>query len=128
VDDITLSGSNPRSLINVVARKLSLRRLPMYRQKVNGEAKAKFRITPRSRRQEVTGLVVNSPAGPSISKARRQNIRAGISQLATLDRCELQKAVRSLQGRINHVRQFNAGSAERLQRQLAEILREDPRP
>lgn len=36
VDDITLSGSNPRPLINIVGRMLSRRRLPMYRKKQSG--------------------------------------------------------------------------------------------
>jgi len=122
VDDMTISGQNPRPLINFVARMLSKRRLPMYREKGKAGAKPKLRITPRTRAQEVTGLIVNSPSGPSISRRRRDNVRAGIASLRDLDEGALPKAVNSLRGRINHVRQFNAGSAERLDRYLDKIL------
>ncbi len=68
VDDVTFSGSDPRSLINATARALSRRRLKMHRETAKTEPKPKFKITPRSRRQEVTGLVVNSIQGRASPK------------------------------------------------------------
>jgi RNA-directed DNA polymerase len=115
VDDITLSGSDPRPLINVVGRMLSRRRLPIHRKKAKWGSKPKLKITSRSKPQEVTGLIVNSRTGPSVSRQRRDRIRAAIFCLGNLtDRVVLRAAVRSIRGRIAHVRQFNPGAAQRL--------------
>jgi hypothetical protein len=117
VDDLTLSGSDPRPLINTVAKMLSRRRLPMHRAKVN-DSRPKLRITPNSRPQEVTGLLVNSKSGASVSRQRRDKIRAAIFALRGSDRNGLQSAVNSTRGRIAYVRIFNPGAASRLERYL----------
>jgi RNA-directed DNA polymerase len=117
VDDLTFSGNNPRPIINAVARLLSSRRLPLYRKK--NKKKSKLRITPHSRAQEVTGLLVNDAGRVSISRERRSAVRAAIFNLRSLtDQRATQKALRSIQGRINHVGQFNPGEARRLRRYL----------
>lgn len=59
VDDISVSGNDPRPIINSVAKRLSHRGLRMYRAKARFQTKPKLKIVPRNRRQEVTGLVVN---------------------------------------------------------------------
>jgi len=119
VDDITLSGDNPRPLINTVARALSRRRLPMYRKKAK---KPKLKITPISRRQEVTGLTVNSTKGPSVPRRTRGNIRAAIFRLHAVPENAFRTAVSSVRGRIAYARQFNPGSAERMRRTLESLL------
>ena len=121
VDDTALSGDNPRPFINGVARKLSRRRLPVHRAKANG--KSKLKIMPNSGPQEITGLLVNRVEGPSISRAKRDRVRAAIHQLPRRPAEERSAAVRSINGRIQHVRQFNQGTAERLERFLREMLR-----
>jgi hypothetical protein len=123
VDDITLSGSNPRPLIDKVGRMLSRRGLRMHRKKAKGESKPKLKIAPRSRPQEVTGLIVNSRTGPSVSRKRRDKIRAAIFGLrAVSDEVARGAEERSIRGRIAHVRQFNPGAAQYLQRYLESTL------
>jgi hypothetical protein len=125
VDDIALSGTNPRPVINVVARMLSRRRLPMHREsgKFEPKSKPKLKITSGAKAQEVTGLTVNSPNGPSVSRKKRDRIRASIFGL----RCKTNKqerasAVASIRGKIAYVRQFNPGAAKRLAGYLAARL------
>ena len=119
VDDITLSGADPRPLINRVGRLLSQRRLPMYRKKARWLTRPKLRISSQASPQEVTGLIVNSKTGPTVSKTRRDNIRAAVFQLEGLRGEDFAAAVRSIRGRISHVRQFNPRAAGRLDRYLA---------
>lgn len=113
VDDICASGDDPRPIINAVAKRLSQRGLRMYREKAKFQTKPKLKITPRWRRQEVTGLVVNGKA-PSVSRQRRDKVRAAIHQARNLKDSEFQKACESVQGRINHIAQFNPLAARRL--------------
>src|SRR5262249_17205363 len=63
LDDIALSGNRPHVLINLTARSLSQKRLALWRR---AGAEPKFKITPNSAHQEVTGLVVNAKTGPSV--------------------------------------------------------------
>jgi RNA-directed DNA polymerase len=121
VDDITISGRNPRPLINLIARRLSRIRLPMHRNKRNG--RSKFKIMPSGGAQMVTGLVVNAQTGLSVPKARRDKIRAAIYALRQTPRHELHKALASVAGKIGHVAQFNAGAAKRLSGYLELTLR-----
>jgi RNA-directed DNA polymerase len=119
VDDLAFSGDDPRVLINETARALSSKRLPIWRKKAKFQPNRKFKITPRSERQEVTGLVVNSARGPSVARDRRNGIRAAIHQVAGMENSvDQQIALNSIKGRINHVQQFNPGSAARLRRYL----------
>lgn len=122
VDDIALSGQDPRPLINGVAKKLSRRRLPMYRE-TKPRAKSKLRIMPNSGPQVVTGLLVNRMSGPSISRAKRGQVRAAIDQLQGLKGTERVCAVRSIAGRIQYVKQYNPGTAKRLMESFATALR-----
>lgn len=111
VDDLTTSGRNPRELINLIARRLSARALAISR-------KAKLRIMPNSGPQEITGLLVNGTK-PSLSKVRRDRVRAAIHALQGMPESRLRsKSVQSAIGRIAYVKQFNPGTAKRLERQL----------
>ena len=117
VDDVALSGRNPRPLINVVGRMLSRRGLRLHRDK------AKLKITPRSSPQEMTGLIVNGRNGPSVSRKRRDRIRAAIFALRNvIDDAALHTEVNSIRGRISYVQQFNPGAAKRLQKYLESTL------
>lgn len=117
VDDISVSGDDPRPIINAVAKRLSQRGLRMYREKAKFQSRPKLKITPRWRRQEVTGLVVNG-SRPSVSRQRRDRVKAAIHELSKLGAIEFLKGIESIQGRINHIRQFNPRSAENLRTAL----------
>lgn len=123
IDDITLSGDDPRPLINVVAKGLSRAGVRMHRQKTKYRPKSKLVISSRSERQEVTGLVVNSSREISLSRSRRDAVRCSIHALRQInDDRELKPALASVRGQIAHVRQFNSGNAQRLERYLAQTL------
>ena len=125
VDDFCFSGNDPRSLINDTARALSRKRLPIWRKTTKFQAKPKLKIMPRSRRQEVTGLVVNSASGPSVPREYRDAVRAAIHQAAALpEGPQRRSAENSIRGRIVYVEMYNPGAAKRLRRaqQTARIL------
>ena len=116
VDDIAFSGEQADSLINETARTISQVGLRTWRKR------KKLKITPRSCRQEVTGLTVNSLNGPSVARYKRARIRAAIHQLKSKSRGDYENALNSIRGRLNHLKQFNPGSAARLNRQLNKDL------
>jgi RNA-directed DNA polymerase len=122
VDDIALSGAPSRQLINEVAKGLSRRRLPMYRKPRRAEEKCKLNIMPNSGPQEITGLLVNRATGPSLSRTKRDRVRAAINELSGLKGEEHARALQSIIGRIRHVRQYNVGTAKRLERSLQAAL------
>lgn len=118
VDDFTFSGKNADQLINQTSRSVSSVGLRTWRKR------KKLKISPNSRRQEVTGLVVNSKQGPSVPLENRERVKAAIHQLRSLESRDVECSLQSINGRINHVRQFNKGSAARLDRQLNRVLGE----
>ncbi len=119
VDDITLSGKAPQRLINEAGKLLSRRGLRIWRSGArSASGRLKLQIKRGNEAQQVTGLNVNSPRGPTVNKAYRDRVRAAIHQLGSLDIGERATAVRSIKGRIAYVRQFNRGVAARLSRSL----------
>jgi hypothetical protein len=114
VDDFAISGENPAALINLVAKLLSRRRLRIWR------IRKKLKIMPRSRPQMVTGLNVNANGSPSVPRRKRDAIKATIHQLAELDAKSRVRTEASIRGQIAYVRQFNPGSADRLERLLTQ--------
>lgn len=118
VDDFSISGDKSEDLINDTARAVSFVGLRTWRNR------KKLKITPNHKRQEVTGLTVNSPNGPSVSRGKRERVRAAIHQLASCTQCDFERSLASIKGRLNHIRQFNSGTAKRLQRQLDQVLNE----
>lgn len=122
VDDIAISGENPRPLINKVAKLLSSRRLPVHRRKINGPSK--LRIAPSGVAQRITGLIVNAQNGLSVPRERRDKVRAAIYALRRAPKHELKKAVASIRGKITHIAQFNAAAAKRLNTYLDGTLRQ----
>jgi RNA-directed DNA polymerase len=123
VDDFTFSGEDPRPLINAAAKALSRRRLSIWRKNGKFQPTPKFKIKSNSQRQEVTGLVVNGKSGPSLSRKRRDAVRAAIFQLGSVSDNSLPgKALESIRGRITHVRTYNPGAAVRLAKYLETCL------
>lgn len=122
VDDVAMSGDDPRPLIGEVGRGLSRRGLTMYRGKIRQRVTGKFRIMPASSPQVVTGLNVNSVSGPSVPKEKRDRIRAAIWALRGKSTLEVERQVASLRGQIAYVRAYNAGAARRLQILLDSVL------
>ena len=117
VDDMAFSGSHPTHVISPTAKAISRLGLRIWRKR------RKLKITPRSQRQEVTGYTVNSRRGPSIARAKRDKIRAAIHGLKFIqNEQELDKALRSVNGRINHLQEVNPGAAVRMRRQLNKTL------
>lgn len=116
VDDIALSAqNNPISQIGDVARRLSARGLSIHR----GE---KLKIRPRSMPQKITGLNINS-GKPTVPQRYHDRVRAAIHQLAAIyEPVKHAAAVRSIKGRIAHVRQYQPGAASRLANQLQSAL------
>jgi hypothetical protein len=117
VDDLTVSGPDPRPLIGVAARLLAQRGLPLK--------KSKLVVAGRDRRQEVTGCVVNRSGGPTIPRQYRDGVRAAIHQLQHEPTKEVEKRARSIRGRIAHIAQFQPGAAARLRRLLDQAIRGD---
>jgi RNA-directed DNA polymerase len=122
VDDIAISGENPRPLINKIAKLLSRKKLPIHRSRANG--KSKLQITPNRNAQVVTGLIVNSPNGLSVPNRRRDKVRAAIYGLRHTPKHHLHKSVASVYGKIAYVAQFNPGAAKRLNGYLELTLRQ----
>jgi hypothetical protein len=116
VDDFAISGDDPAVLINVIAKMLSRRRLRIWR------TAKKLKIMLRSQPQEITELNVNSIRGASVPRYKRDAIKAAIHQLRLLDEKKRPRAESSIRGRIAHVRQFNGGSAARLDKLLLRSL------
>lgn len=114
VDDLTLSGTDPRPLIGVAAQLLSQRGLSMKRPKLA--------VIRRGRQQQVTGLVVNRAEGPTISRQYRDGVRAAIHQLHHQAAKDVEERARSIRGRIEYIAQFQPGVAARLRRLLDEAL------
>jgi RNA-directed DNA polymerase len=123
IDDLAFSGNDPREFVNVAARALSAKRLKIWRPNAKYQTKPKFTIIPRHRRQEVTGLVVNSRTGPSISRTRRSAIKAALFEAKHLaDAEDRTQAANSIRGRIAHLRTCNPGAARRMQQYLERLL------
>ena len=120
VDDVATSGPQVVQHVGAIASELSHLGLSIHRG-LSKSGRPKLRVMPNHKRQEVTGLVVNSKIGPSVAKSKRDEIRAQIHQLPK-GPIEREKAIRSVLGRIEHVRQFNPGSAARLREQLNSAL------
>jgi RNA-directed DNA polymerase len=115
VDDIALSGNDPQSLINTTVRALSRKRLSIWRKSAKFQSRPKFKVTPNSNRQEVTGLVVNAKNGPSVPKHYRDGVKAAIFQMRNIPDVDTRLlAERSIRGRIAYVRTCNPGSAAKL--------------
>jgi RNA-directed DNA polymerase len=118
VDDIAMSGEHPQTLISNVAQRLSSRGLRVYR----GRKDTKLKIMPRNSRQELTGIVINS-GKPTLSRRHRDAVRAAIHELRGIaGRVQREAALRSIQGRIAHVKRFHPGDARRLEQRVAKAL------
>ena len=118
IDDFAFSGAQADSMINGTARSASRVGLRTWRKR------KKLKFMPASGRQEVTGLTVNSPNGPSVPREKRDRVRAAIHQLRELTDAEAKDEILSIRGRLNHIEQHNAGAARRLRRKFERVLQE----
>ena len=118
VDDLGLSGDCPQELNQFTINTLRRAGFRVSRKKL--------RLMHASAPQEITGLMVNSISGPSISRDRRDAIRASIHQIGTLKGARLEARWRSIRGKIAHVSLTNPGSGKRLQRSLDAALLKHP--
>jgi hypothetical protein len=118
VDDFAFSGTRATSVINGTAQAASRVGLSVWRKP------KKLKIMPSFRRQEVTGLTVNSRNGPSVSREKRDRIKAAIHQLRSIPESEAPKAIQSIKGRLDYLNQYNPGAADWLRRKFNQVLRE----
>lgn len=115
VDDLNLSGDSPQLLIHETITALSDAGFRVSRKKLE--------LMYSSGLQEVTGLGVNSPSGPSVPRYKRDKIRAGVHCLAAIKSdSEREKAKRILMGRIGYINRTNPGAARTLKRQMANVM------
>lgn len=123
VDDIAISGGDPRPLINVAAKLLSARRLKVHRATGRGRLKPKLKIMSGGAQQKITGLVVNSASAPTIPRRYRDQVRAAIHQLREMQPgASFNRSVDSIRGRIAHVRRLHPSGAARLAGELARVI------
>jgi hypothetical protein len=114
VDDLFFSGDHPQDLIRSVVRALQLSGFRTSRDKLA--------LMPAYALQEIAGLSVNSPEGPSVPRYRRHQIRAAIKQLRGMrrDACFLPEK-ESIRGRITHLSRMNPGSSGTLLKALESV-------
>lgn len=120
IDDLTISGDQPKLLIDQATRLLRARGLTL--------APEKLKVCPRGGPQEVTGLLVNHAKRVTISHQYRDAVRSSIHKLRSLERHKWQRAVESIKGKIAYIEQYNRGPAARLRRYLADVTSEGVRP
>lgn len=115
VDDLNLSGDSPQLLIHGTITALRDAGFRVSRKKLE--------LMYSNGLQEVTGLGVNSPSGPSVPRYKRDRVRAGVHCLADIKSdSEREKAKQVLMGRIGYINRTNPGAARALKRQMAEVL------
>jgi hypothetical protein len=110
VDDLTISGSRPRDILQSVIRILQRHQFAV--------AMKKLHILDRHDRQETTGLVVNREV--SVGRAQREQIRIDLLRFARVKAMSLQE-FSSIWGRIRYVGFIHAEHGKALA-ELAEAV------
>ena len=122
VDNIDFSGARSREAIGPTVRSLQKLGVAVAHKKVF--------CAGANRPHQITGYTVNG-SRPSVSRHVRDNLRAACHQvIAAHERGEsISEVMRSLRGRLAHVRKTNPQTADRLERQLREagVIRESRR-
>ena len=113
IDDFTISGDQPKRLIDFTTRLLMAKGLRL--------APKKLKVCLSSGPQEVTGLLVNHAERLSIPRAYRDAVRSSIHKLRNLSQDERPKQIASIKGKISHIDHYNKGSAARLRLYLATV-------
>lgn len=103
IDDFTISGNQPKLLIDLTTRLLKARGLDL--------APNKLKVC----------LLVNHAERLSIPRRYRDSVRSSIHKLRNLPQDEWPKHIGSIRGKIAHIERFNKGSAARLRRYLASV-------
>ena len=116
VDDLGISGEYPHSMITEVAKILQREGFQISRKKLT--------VSSRNQRQEITGYIANSGVA-SIGREYRAKVRAAVHGLEKMDARtdEYLKTVRSVRGRIQHLRRTNPGAAQRLDSYLDGLMK-----
>lgn len=124
VDDIGLSGDDPRAVIQEVVTRLRAVGLRIHRKKLADEQGI---MGPRNP-QLLTGYNANCRRGPSVPRKKRNNVRAAIRALRLLEpgSDEHAKALARVEGRINFIQMTNPGPAASLRRYFADQIRSAP--
>lgn len=121
VDDLVISGHQPQKLINVVTKTLQ--------EGGFGVSRKKILLMAADGPQEVTGLTVNSRRSPSVSRRRREQVKAAIHQLKDLPRdANFDKQETSIRGRIAHFVRINPSHANRLTQRLNNVAQQEQLP
>lgn len=121
VDDLSMSGHEPRPLINLAARALSRMGLRIHRAKRRGLPTGKLRIEMRNGPQVVTGLVVNSKRSLSVTRRHRDAVKAAVHAVKALHESRspafvVARALRSVRGRIAHIDRLHHTLGSRLRK------------
>jgi RNA-directed DNA polymerase len=117
VDDLTISGDQPKLLIDQTTRLLKGRGLQL--------APEKLKVCGRGGHQEVTGLLVNDAKRLTISRRYRDAVRSSVHKLRSMGRDDWPKQIASIEGKIAHIARYNPGSAARLRRYLSAVAESD---
>lgn len=119
VDDIGVSGNDPRFMIQEVITELRAIGLRVNRGKLVAESG----IMGPTRQQLLTGYHANCKRGPSVPRKKRNNVRVAIRALRHLDPASEAhaKALARVEGKINFIQLTNPGSATALRRYLERI-------
>jgi len=114
VDDISVSGTRAREVIEALIAVLHAHRLSVGR--------GKTKVMPGHTPQTATGYTINS-GRPSVALARRDRVRELIHELGIRKRFghDVTKLRRSIDGRIAHIARTNEGYAERLKSLLVYV-------
>jgi RNA-directed DNA polymerase len=114
VDDISLSGSNARKLIPIA--------VSTFKSEGFRVSRSKLRVMGRSKQQEVNGVIAG--ARPSISKQKRDQIRAALHHLSVGDiRDEDRDSyIATQKGRIAYLASVNPCQARQFEIELARLL------
>jgi RNA-directed DNA polymerase len=114
VDDIAFSGSNARKLIPIA--------VSIFKSEGFRISRSKLKVMGRSKQQEVNGVIAG--IRPSISKKKRDQIRAALHHLSVGDIRDEDTAryIATQKGRIAYLASVNPDQARRFEIELARIL------
>jgi len=114
IDDIPLSGSEARNLIPIAVSTLRRGGFRISR--------SKLKVMGGRDRREVNGVIAS--ATPSISRIKRDRIRAALHRLRVGDICDEDRLsyIATQKGRITYLASINPAQARRFEIELAQLI------